>query len=262
MGRAKSAVSAVAVRGVGALPLAALRAVETSARLAQGKGWDSGTVVQEVAASVSLLPKPTPPQPTVLDVGANVGLWSEALLASVPGAEVFAFEPSYAAFQQLTNRFQGRDNVHLVNAAVGRASGAGKLWADQAGSGLGSLTRRRLDHFGIDFSHSEEVRIVTLDEWCRENRVTPQVLKMDVEGHELDVLRGAEQMLREVQVVQFEFGGCNIDTRTYFQDFFYLLTESGFNIMRLTPKGLVAVPAYREQDESFETTNYFAVRRG
>lgn len=55
---------------------------------------------------------------------------------------------------------------------------------------------------------------------------------MAVEGHELDVLAGAEEALKSVQLVQFEFGGCNIDTRTYFQDFFYFFQQHGFAIHR------------------------------
>ena len=260
MNRLKKALRWLILKGVLSLPRWAQRALEQSTLSAQGKGWGAATVIQEVEASLSLLPTSVRTRPVVLDIGANVGLWSEALLASAAGAHVFAFEPSRAAFDLLSQRLQGSPNIELVNLGVGKEPGNAMLWADQPGSGLGSLTRRRLDHFSIDFSHSEDVQIVTLDEWCQENQVRPDLIKLDVEGHELDVLHGAERTLRSVQVVQFEFGGCNIDTRTYFQDFFYFFKERGFRLMRLTPAGLVAVEAYREQDESFQTTNYFGVR--
>jgi hypothetical protein len=83
---------------------------------------------------------------------------------------------------------------------------------------------------------------------------------MDVEGHELDVLMGGLNTLTLAQVVQFEFGGCNIDTRTFFQDFWYLLTDAGFALYRISDSGPVRIPQYSELDECFRTTNYLAVR--
>ena len=238
-----------------------LSELELYARLAQGKGGGASSVRREVAAAISLLPKQFQKPFVALDVGANVGSWTGALLDIAPEAHVFAFEPSEAAFGALEARFRNFENVSTINVAVGEEAGKAHLFADHPGSGLASLSPRRLDHFGIEFSHVEEVPVLTLDDWCERKGVTPQLLKMDVEGHEMSVLRGAEKTLNLVQVVQFEFGGANIDTRTYFQDFFYFFRAVGFRIMRLSPRGLVQVPEYREHDESFQTTNYFAVRK-
>jgi len=73
-------------------------------------------------------------------------------------------------------------------------------------------------------------------------------------------LDSAASVLDRVGVVQFEFGGCNIDTRTFLQDFWYLLTGAGYRLHRLGPNGLTPVDRYRETDEVFVTTNYFAAR--
>jgi hypothetical protein len=86
------------------------------------------------------------------------------------------------------------------------------------------------------------------------------VVKLDVEGHEMDALQGAGQLLNGVRVVQFEFGICHIDTRTYFRDFWDFLTGLGFRIHRLGPNGLRALDQYSERDEVFAQTNYFAAR--
>ena len=125
---------------------------------------------------------------------------------------------------------------------------------------MASLAKRRLEHFGIDFSQSESVEVVTLDSWASSTKVVPSLIKMDVEGHELDVLKGGFKTLALAQVVQFEFGGCNIDTRTFFQDFWYLLTEAGFQIHRISEGGPIRISHYSEQEECFRTTNYLAVR--
>jgi hypothetical protein len=60
--------------------------------------------------------------------------------------------------------------------------------------------------------------------------------------------------------VHVGFGGCNIDTRTFFQDFWYFFMEQNFRIWRITPSGIFQVKSYSEYDESFVTTNYIAAR--
>jgi len=241
------------------LPLSFLEQLESATRVSMGKGWGAGSVREEVAACLSQLPAGSSRGPVALDIGANVGNWTSEMIKASPGSLVCAFEPSSAAFGLLAERFSREQNVRLAKAAVGKEAGKRLLWFDQAGSGLASLTKRKLDHFNIEFNLSEEVEVVTVDQWCEQNGIEPVIIKIDVEGHEMDVLAGAEKTLAHTSVVQFEFGGCNIDSRTYFQDFYYFFREAGFLIKRITPRGLADVPKYREEDEVFQTTNYLAV---
>jgi FkbM family methyltransferase len=228
--------------------------------LAQGKGWGSATVELEVAAALSLLPEGFASDAVFLDIGANIGDWTSALLVQVPGARVIGFEPSPRACAALRTRFAGDDRVQVVEAAVANETRTGLLWSDRPGSPLGSLSRRRLGYLGIDFVHKEVVAVIRLDDWLSKRRIKPAVVKMDIEGHELDALRGGREALRSASVIQFEFGGSNIDTRTYFKDFFEFFTDQGFEIFRLGPKGLTPVVRYRESEETFAVTNYFAKR--
>jgi FkbM family methyltransferase len=242
------------------LPPTTLARLESAAQQGQGKGWGATTVEHEVQAVLALTRRGAGPL-VAFDVGANVGDWTAELVRREPGARIVAFEPGADAYARLSGRCGGMATVTVVNKAVGCEPGMATLWSDSPGSGLASLDRRRLDHFGIDFSHSEPVEVVTLDSWAALAGVTPSVLKLDVEGREMDVLRGATELLGAVDLVQFEFGGCNIDSRTFFQDFWYFFTERGFTISRLGPHGLTDLDRYRETDEFFQTTNYFACRR-
>jgi FkbM family methyltransferase len=226
----------------------------------QGKGWGSSTTKKEVSAILNLSKVSFKDDLTIFDIGANVGLYTEALLEQFPNAHIFAFEPSEKAFLSLTSKFQSHSRVELINSAVGSKSGSTILYSDESGSGMSSLTKRRLDHFGLNFSFEEKVNVVTLDEWCKSNSIWPSIIKMDVEGHELDVLNSGLNAIKRARVIQFEFGGCNIDTRTYFQDFWYLFKEHNFEIWRITPTELEHIQNYSEYDECFTTTNYIAVR--
>lgn len=226
----------------------------------QGKGFGGDSTEVEAKMALDFLTKRGIKKPVVLDIGANIGSYSESIVRFAPQATIFAFEPSSVARKRLEDRFKGDDSVVVVPVALGSTNSKETLWSDTPGSGLASLTKRRLEHFGIDFDKFESVDVVTLDSWVKSRNVIPSLIKMDVEGHELDVLKGGLKTLGMAEVVQFEFGGCNIDTRTFFQDFWYLLTEVGFSIYRISAGGPIRVSNYSELDECFRTTNYLAVR--
>ncbi len=118
------------------------------------------------------------------------------------------------------------------------------LFTNIDGSGLASIYQRNLNHFGISMDKSEEIKLTTIDDYCKRNNIDRiHFLKLDIEGHELKALKGASQMIsrKKIDVIQFEFGGCNIDSRTYFQDFFYLLKDN-YQIFRILKDGLFEMP--------------------
>lgn len=234
--------------------------IELDMKNLQGKGKGGESVSSEVAAALSFMNKYKIFEPVIFDVGANVGLYSKAILDQIPNSKIFAFEPSQASRNKLQNRFINDSRVTVIPLALGSESASRTLWSDEPGSGLASLTKRRLGHFEIDFNFAEKVEVTTLDNWVNSQKVNPDFIKMDVEGHEFDVLNGGKNILKSVRVIQFEFGGCNIDTRTYFQDFWYFFQSYGFSLYRITPKGPLQIVKYSEEDECFNTTNYLAAR--
>jgi len=203
----------------------------------------------------------------VFDVGSNKGQFLSLIVSGLQGTQfyVHAFEPSQHTYEILYSNFKDRPNLFLNNFGLGRERGQFELFYDEIGSGLASLSKRRLDHFGIAFKFSEKVTIQALDDYCKKQGVeTIDLLKLDVEGHELDVLTGGSQMFRErrIRMVSFEFGGCNIDSRTYFQDFWYFFQDNRMSrIYRITPSGhSVSIPQYKEVYEQFRTTNFLVLQ--
>lgn len=184
--------------------------------------------------------------------------------------QIHCFEPSRSTYEALSHTIAmanaPKDSCHIVlnQHALGRKRETLTLHYDDFKSGLASLTKRRLDHFNISMSKSEEVEVLPLDEYCTLNHISHiHLLKIDVEGHELDVLNGGLDMLKSkaIDMITFEFGGCNIDTRTYFQDFWYFFQSHGMDIFRILPDGeLLPIQAYKEIYEQFITTNYVAIK--
>jgi FkbM family methyltransferase len=202
---------------------------------------------------------------TIFDAGANIGQFV-SLCRSVFGVgprRYFCFEPSAATFATLTRNTQAWPDVRRFQVALGDRPSDQTLFTDTPESGLASLYKRRLDHFGIDMAPSETVRVVTLDQVAADLGIERiHYLKLDVEGYEFQCLQGAERLLaeRRIDFIQFEFGGTNIDSRTYFQDFWYLLKDYAFS--RILRDGLLPIETYSEREEMFQTQNYLVGLKG
>jgi FkbM family methyltransferase len=202
---------------------------------------------------------------TLFDVGANVGEFTLEILDAFRNHtfEIFAFEPSGRSWSQLKQRVRDVTNVHVIQVALSDRVGTADLFFPDEGSALASLHHRDLSHLNQTFGKSETVKINTLDLFCRENQIAHiHLLKIDVEGHELAVLKGAREMMERnaIEVVQFEFGGTSIDSKTYFRDFFQLLAPK-YRLYRILPKGLQELKAYSVKLEIYLSANYLAVRR-
>lgn len=231
-----------------------------------GVGAGAGVFSSGESACIQLLTQASQEELCIFDVGANEGNYVEMLLLELGGraAQIHCFEPSAAAFEVLEERLASVPTVILNHCGLGRSAGTFKLYSDRSGSTLASLTQRDLSHLGLDFTVAEDVSIQTLDAYCSHQAVTRvDLLKVDVEGHELDVFKGSSSMLREnrVRLVQFEFGGCNIDTRTFVRDYWSFFREYGMcGFFRLMPSGrLYEIAKYEEQLEQFQTTNFLVV---
>lgn len=237
-----------------------LNLFERSAAYMQGKGYGAATIEREVGLLQSFLK--SPPK-LAIDIGGNVGNYAAELRRRNPRLEIHIFEPSVANITKLNARFGDDKLITLVPLAISDKAGDATLFSNEPGSGLGSLTQRRLDHFNITFDTEEVIRTTRFEDYWREQIGSRRLdmVKIDVEGHELAALKGFGGALSATRILQFEFGGCNIDTRTYFQDFWYLFAERDFDIYRITPFGSEKITQYRESDESFSTTNYLAVNK-
>jgi FkbM family methyltransferase len=142
----------------------------------------------------------------VVDVGANVGYFSFLSAARVgPSGRVLAVEPSPQAHAALRRAVDDNrlSQVRVVNAALGRSPGATGLFVPPA-----ALGNHAPSMIPTDGWEAVRVPVVRLDDLLTEHNL-PQVdlLKIDVEGYELEVLAGAETAFRagRVRAVLCEF---------------------------------------------------------
>lgn len=145
---------------------------------------------------------------SIFDVGANEGQFAIGALAAFPGARVISYEPGGLAFARLERALAGYPDIEFVNKAVGSAEGEATLRvtnADQSSSLL-ELGRGHLEAYPeIKETRQETVPVTTLEsEFRRIAPDKPVLLKIDTQGFEMQVLRGAGQALGEIRWIVFE----------------------------------------------------------
>lgn len=200
----------------------------------------------------------------IFDVGANNGNYSKAVSEIFKKETIIhSFEPSKFTFQLFLETTKDISNVIPNNLGLSNIESIQLLYTDIDGSVLASLHKRNLEHCGIIMDNSEDVKLTTIDIYCKEKSIDRiHFLKLDIEGNEYKALLGAKNMieLKKIDYIQFEFGGANIDSRTYFQDLFYLLNDKYF-IYRVLIDGIVEIALYSERFEIYNTINYLAVKK-
>jgi FkbM family methyltransferase len=199
-----------------------------------------------------------------LDIGANIGDYTLWFKSYNPNTPTYSFEPSRNTFLTLEKKLAPISNATALNFAFGEIDGTTSLYSDKTNSGLASLAKRDLDHINISFDLKERVRVRRIDDWSKESDLFDKnlILKIDVEGFELSVLNGAGRLIESsILLVQFEYGGANLDSRTFFKDFWSFFLKYNFVLWCLTPSGAKEVKHYSESLESPINTTYYAVKR-
>jgi len=235
--------------------------LEQVGQLIQGKGTGT-SISQECKQALTFIKEDD--QKVFIDVGGNKGDFTAEILKNLPKARVLVYEPSAKNIEILAQRFKHNPNVQVFGFGLSNDESSHTLFSDSEGSGLGSLIKRRLEHFDIKFDVSEEISTRRFEEEWNHNLGSPEIAlcKIDVEGLEYQVLLGFGGVLDHCDVIQFEFGGTHIDSRNYFQDFWYFFEDKGFDLHRISPIGPIPIKKYSESDEWFQgPSNFLAVRR-
>ena len=204
---------------------------------------------------------------TVFDIGANVGHWAAMALAINPKINLHCFEPSSATFQKLlANNFPL--NVICNNFGLSSAPGEVQLFVFEDGAGINSLYRREgLEEIGLAMQqHQETIHVETADRYCQTMKLGDAIdfCKVDVEGHELEVLKGMTAMLtaKQIKIIQFEYGGCNIDAGVLLKDIFSFFKRFDYMLYKIYPQKLCPIPRYDQRLENFQYQNWAAIANG
>lgn len=203
-------------------------------------------------------------EPTVFDVGANIGKYAKKILDISPNSKIYLFEPHPKNFEILSTKLSDCHDIMLNNFAVGHELSMLKLYDyENKPSSHASLYKAVIEEIHSSKSASYDVSVMTLDQFTFENSIKHiDLLKIDVEGHELNVLLGAKKLLSEsrISVIQFEFNEMNAISHSFMRDFMNILPD--FSFYRLLPNGFLPLTHYSPiMIEIFAYQNIVAVHK-
>lgn len=223
-----------------ALPLAAVRALEARS-IFRERGLDVSlrAAFEAWLGRVHLLPADLDlRRATVVDIGANEGAFSAGVLAVAPQARIVAVEPGPGPRERLAARFAGRANVEVVGAAVARESGTATfhLTAHDHDSSLRQPRGESRERLGWGFDVVEEIEVRTLSLADLLAGREADVLKIDVQGSELDVLRGGREALGGIRAVLLEMNFFSqYEGDATFDALHREMTALGFELVNVSP---------------------------
>ena len=132
---------------------------------------------------------------TIFDIGANVGMSSNHYASCFPNSEIHSFEPVLSTYSKLqVNTKHISDRIHLVNTAIGEKNEKKEIFVNES-SVHNSLT------YEYPESTKELITVDTIDGYMSRNKIDAvDFVKVDTEGYELEVIRGAERALENQKI--------------------------------------------------------------
>jgi FkbM family methyltransferase len=178
----------------------------------------------------------------VIDCGAHVGDFAEAVLAYQPWVKIHAFEPLPAAFGVLQTKLTPFGDIELHNLALGRAKGQGDFFVrkfSKVSSFLVNGSTPWAADWGNALANEEVLRvpIVTLSDYLQEQKIGHvRLLKLDVQGYELEILAGAEPVLGLIDWIYTEarFNHGLYAGAPLVNDIYVYLIQRGFKLHRIS----------------------------
>ena len=184
--------------------------------------------------------------PIVFDVGANEGNYARLVRAYSKDAVIYCFEPHPATFKKLVENNKDL-NTNNHNFAVGSKAETLVLYdyAASDGSSHASLYQEVLESIHKAETVKHDIPVIALDEFVSSHKIHKiDLLKIDTEGHELEVLKGLTSLIsaKKIAMIHFEFNEMNVASRVYFKDFWDML--SAYDLYRMLPNSLVKIETY------------------
>jgi len=169
---------------------------------------------------------------TIIDIGANRGQFAYCSHILYPEAEIYSFEPTPTVYQLLVKKMEGVKNFKSFNFAMGKEVGEIDFIAYE-----NSLINSVYKSVDSKIAGTYKVKVETLDNLVSKNEIKfsgSNLLKLDVQGFELEVLKGAEKILEKIDYIMIE-----VSIKKYYENMIMygevdeFLVKSGFSQFKI-----------------------------
>ncbi len=215
--------------------------IEIKFLLQQKLGWTKGG--DEIIPKYKL-EKFIPQNAIMIDAGAHIGADSVELARMFPTAKVHCFEPVPEIYSFLKHNTRRYSNIRCFDIALSSETGITRMYVSSGGSDASSSLQKPAehlaDHADVSFEKEIEVQTLTLDEWAARNNIDHvDFLWLDMQGHELEVLKASSKILPTVKAIHTEVSlKKTYENAPLYKDFRKWLEEKGFRVeMEAIPQG-------------------------
>jgi FkbM family methyltransferase len=172
---------------------------------------------------------------TIFDVGANIGESENYFSKHFKQANIYCFEPVNNSFNNLTINLKGK-NTSIYNFGFGEFESILEIEVYKNPS-LSSFNSFNIPIFKNEEKSIEKIEIKTITNFCKSNNIDRiDVLKIDTEGYDLKVLKGAIELLKnnKISIIQVEASMNHENTfHVYFAEFIDFLSNFNFEIFAI-----------------------------
>lgn len=157
-------------------------------------------------------------QPIIFDVGGNEGESIDFFLNLFDNPKIYSFEPEKKSYQKLLNKYGKNKAINLFNFAFGNKKGILKLKLNiKSSTSTLSKINKKSRYFNLKsfilnpaknniFIGEEKVNVRKIDDFFSQKKIkTIHILKIDTEGFEFNVIKGAKKSLKKTKVIIIEF---------------------------------------------------------
>lgn len=186
-----------------------------------------------------------------VDIGTNKGIYLYQAEQVIRSGKIYGFEPNESLVQYIQPLFP---NLKLFTYAVSSQTGTSVLNIPKKGNGLQD-TRASLEAMGEDVEKIE-IKTITLDDWAKQENVGKlDVVKIDVEGHEFDTIKGCRTILETIKptfIIEIELRHAKYPI----QEIFDFIKGYGYDVFYFNRQSLSLVPFEVSQMADFQKDEY------
>ncbi len=172
------------------------------------------------------------PISTIIDIGANEGQFASEILKIFPAAEIYCFEPLPGVFEKLKLNFIGHGNMHFHNIGLGEKEEEIEIFENEYSPSSSLMEMLDLHKKNFNFAVKSEPKIISLqrlDNFYSEIKKGSLLIKIDVQGYEMHVIRGGEEMIKQADLIIIETTFQRLyKGQPLFNDLYQYFTANGF----------------------------------